>query len=332
MSDVSARWIPGLDPSTGALALPLWAAGALAALFVVFCALALARAGRDGAVGSVARIALVVVGAMVAWFFLEGSTGKYVASERHALEARVNALATRATTPGSPLACLDAMAGDTVESACERTLFATPETTASAVSYIATQISLLTDISVFVKRGNPEMAPLLANLRRAIEIDRYGIVAHVLATRDGCTAALCPALTFMRDSSRVTSNLTQGTYDQYVARYAAAWPAPGAPPAGGAPTAALPGMSGQPALASGASSLVAPGAAPGTARPELFFPSSESIPPVNIMTAEPAGQPESTGSTPPARTPPRRPSTAPKQAQPKQAPIDLNAAGAPPAQ
>ena len=72
MSDLIGRLIPGLDPLTGTLALPLWAAGALAALFVVFCVLAISRAGRDGAIGGVARIALVLVGAVLTWFFLEG--------------------------------------------------------------------------------------------------------------------------------------------------------------------------------------------------------------------------------------------------------------------
>ena len=118
MSDPLGGWIPGvsgLDPLTGTLTLPLWAAGALTALFVVFCALALSRAGRDGIVGGVARIALVLVGAVLAWFFLEGTTKQDAAAERRALEARAGVLATRATMPGSPLACLDAMAGDAVE-------------------------------------------------------------------------------------------------------------------------------------------------------------------------------------------------------------------------
>ena len=51
MSDSLGSWIPGLDPLTGTLTLPLWAAGALAALFVVFCVLAFSRAGREGMVG-----------------------------------------------------------------------------------------------------------------------------------------------------------------------------------------------------------------------------------------------------------------------------------------
>jgi hypothetical protein len=333
MANPLESWIPGLDPLTGSLTLPLWAAGAVTALFVVFCALALSRAGRDGIVGGVARLALVLVGAVLTWFFLEGTTRQDTAAERRALEARAGVLATRATMPGSPLACLDAMAGDTVERSCERSLFATPEAMASAVSYVAAQLSLFADVSEFVNRGNPDLEPLLASLRRAVETDRYGLVAHVLATRDDCTVERCPPLAMMRDASKLTANLKRGTYEFYVGRHSSVWPAAAAGPVAGTAPSAAPGAPGAQPLPQGASAAVSPAAQ----RPngDLFFPTSETIPPVNIMTAEP----ETTGSAP-ARTPPRRP--APKDQQPKsqkdqqskqRPPIDLNtaASGAPPA-
>jgi hypothetical protein len=334
MSDPLGSWISGvlgLDPLTGTLTLPLWAAGAFTALFVVFCALALSRAGRDGIIGGVARIALVLVGAVLTWFLLEGTTRQDAAAERRALETRAGVLATRATMPGSPLACLDAMAGDAVERSCERTLFATPEAMASAVSYVAAQLNLFADLSDSVSRGNSDLEPLLASLRRAVETDRYGLVAHVLATRDGCAAAQCPALALMRDASRVTANLTQRTYDLYVTRHSAVWPAPAPGPTAAAAPPTVPGARPMP---QGASAFVSPTAPrPPASGPELFFPSADSIPPINIMTAEPTGQPQTTGSAP-VRTPPKRP--AQKDQQPKAPPpIDLNAAargGAPPAQ
>jgi hypothetical protein len=329
MSDPLGGWIPGLDPLTGTLSLPLWAAGALTALFVVFCALALSRAGRDGIIGGVARIALVLVGAVLTWFLLEGTTKQDAAAERRALEARAGVLATRATMPGSPLACLDAMAGDAVERSCERTLFATPEGMASAVSYVAAQLNLFADLSDSVNRGNSELEPLLASLRRAVETDRYGLVAHVLATRDGCIADQCPALALMRDARRVTANLTQRTYDFYVTRHASVWPAPAPGPTADAGPASGPGAR---PLPQGASAFASPAAPrPPASGAELFFPSADSIPPINIMTAEPTGRPETTGSVP-VRTPPRRP--APKDQPKAPPPIDLKAAarGAPPAQ
>jgi hypothetical protein len=345
MTDPLGGWssrIFALDPSTGSLMLPLWVAGVLAALFVVVCAIAVSRVVRDGMTGGVGRVALVLIGAAaaLAWLSLQGKQDTI--AERHALEARAGVLATRAMMPGSPLACLDAMAGDAVEASCEQTLFASPGAMASAVSYVAAQFSLFADVSKFVKRGHPELEPLLASLRRAVESDRYGLVAHVLVTRDGCTSNQCPALALMRDAQRVSGNLTQGTYDLYVTRYSAAWPAPPTGPVANAAPAADGSMPGAPGAAQplppGASAFVSPGSPRTSATgAELFFPTSETIPPVNIMTAEPAGQPETTGSAPP-RTPPRRPAqkdhskqqAAQKDQSKQQAPIDLNAArGAP---
>lgn len=354
MSDPLKGWMSGifaLDPSTGSLTLPLWAAGALTALFVVICALALTRVVRDGMTGGGGRAAMVFGGVALAWLYVQGIILQNGAAERRALEARADGLATRATVPGSPLACLDALAGDTVDSACERTLFASPEGLASAVSYAAAQLSLFGDVSNFVNRGHSELKPLLAILRRAVESDRYGLVAHVLATRDGCTSMQCPALARMRDAGRVTGNLAQRTYDLYVTRHSAAWPAAGS----GSVASATPVTSAAAPVTSatgaaqppGESALASPGSPrpPGAGGPELFFPTSETIPPVNIMTAEPARAPETAASAP-VRTPPRRPAQKdqqpkpePKQAaqpkhEPKQAPIDLNAAarGAPPPQ
>jgi hypothetical protein len=316
MSDLIGRWIPGLDPLAGTLTLPLWFTGAIAALFVVFCALALSR---KGLAGGLVRITLVLLGVVLSWLWLEGTHRQNVAAERRALEDRIGALAARAMAPGSSLACLDAVAGDTVESACERALFATPEAAAAAVAYAAAQINLFAEVRNFVARGHSEMGSTLVGLRRAVEADRYGLVAHVLETRFGCTAAQCPALQLMRDPQRISTNLSQQTYQGHITRYAAAWPAaaPGAtaavPPSG--PPGAPP-----PSLA-GTSSAAAPGIrAPG---PDVFFPSADSIPPVSIMTAEPAGEPETTASAP-APIPPRRPAQAP--AQSKQGPVDLNSA------
>src|SRR5581483_3362850 len=129
--------IPGLDPVTGTFVLPLWAAGALSALFVVFCLLAFGRAGREGMIGAVGRISLVLIGAAVAWVALGRAAGTDVLAQRRALDARASELSARALMPGSALSCLDALAGEAVEASCEKALFASPEATAAAVSYVA---------------------------------------------------------------------------------------------------------------------------------------------------------------------------------------------------
>src|SRR6476646_4229237 len=156
MSDALGRFA-GLDLASGMLSLPLWMAGAIAAVFLVLTLLAFGRAGRAGPIGALARVALVVIGAGVTWFILEGAGRRDLAADRRALDTRAAELLTRAAMPGSALACLDASAGDTVEGACEKALFATPEATAAAVSYVSVQLALLADMTNHVARtrGSP---------------------------------------------------------------------------------------------------------------------------------------------------------------------------------
>ena len=335
MSDLIGRLIPGLDPVAGTVALPLWAAGAVAALFAVLCILAFGRAGREGTIGGLARLVLVFIGATLAWVGLEATSHQSRNAERLALDARLSELAARTAMPGSALGCLDGIAGDVVEAHCEKALFATPQAMAAAASYVATQLALLADAADFVSRGNPGYEPSLAQLRRALEADRYGLVAHVLA-RQGCTADQCSAFESLTDTTRISANLASRTYNSYVQRHATVWPAIAPSPVANLP-AAPPAFAASPALPAATSAYVAP-RVPG---PNVFFPSSNSIPPVSIMTSEPSSpESETTGAatgTPAAKrapAPPRRPAqSAPSAPQSSAPPIDLNAAaraGTPP--
>jgi len=76
-----------------------------------------------------------------------------------------------ALMPGSALACLDASAGELVEAACEKALFATPEAAAAAVAYVTAQLSLLADGSEFERRSGANYESALGRLRHAIETD-----------------------------------------------------------------------------------------------------------------------------------------------------------------
>ena len=70
--------------------------------------------------------------------------------------------------------------------ACEKALFGSAEAAAAAVSYAASQLTRLTAFgeSPAANRLTPE----LQALRRAVERDRYGLMAYVLVARDRCTA------------------------------------------------------------------------------------------------------------------------------------------------
>jgi hypothetical protein len=300
MSEILGR-IAGFEV-VGLPSLPVWMAGAAAALLVVVCVFSFSRAGRTDRVGVAARVALLLVGAGAGFLALEAWSRLDLRSERRELDARAHELFMRAALPGSAFACLDPLVGDVVESACEKAVFQTPEATAAALSYVAAELSLLADFTMHARRAGSEIPLALDNLRRSIEGDRFGLVARVLAVRDGCTPGNCPVFALLTDPGRIAVNLAGRSYELYVERHAAAWPAAAKSPvvaATGAGTGAGEGGEAQPAPAS-------------TPRSGLFFPSAASIPPVTIMNAEPQLPPETTGSTPP---------TAPSSAAPKQAPV-----------
>jgi hypothetical protein len=209
--------------------------------------------------------------------------------QRRALETRIMALDAQAVAPDTVLACIDGVLGDAVDAGCERAVFASPEAVAAASSYVAARLSLVND-GVRLGDRDPEAERALDRSRRALEQDRFGVVANVLAVRNGCSAERCDAFVLLRDSSRVRANLKDRTFDTTVARYAAAW---SARPARG-----------------GASSQ-----APTTPQPSagVNFPSAASIPPVSIMnTEQPAPSAGAATDPPTAATPPpgRRPAPA----------------------
>ena len=62
---------------------------------------------------------------------------------------RAETLNASALQPGRALACLDAVAGESTEAACEAKVFASPQSTAAAVAYTGAQLTLLADAQKF---------------------------------------------------------------------------------------------------------------------------------------------------------------------------------------
>jgi hypothetical protein len=205
--------------------------------------------------------------------------GRYFGGEQGALDTRASELTTHAFRPGSQLACLLGYAGDAVESSCENALFSSPEVTAGAVSYVAAQLSLLADGDNYLRRSIPSYGQALTSLRHAVEIDRFGFVAHVLSLRDGCTADQCRFFGLLQDTRRVRANLSEHTYESYVARHSARWQTAVTMPSASLSAAT---MATQP---SGGSDVNR------TSLAKLKFPSSASFPAVNIMDPEPSPAP-----------------------------------------
>jgi len=271
--------MPGFNAAMGTLTIPIWAAGAASAVFLVAVVLAVGRAGATALINTLFRIAVVAIAVYAGWVYLQRSTQQEHVAERRSLDERSAALMARAMAPGSALSCLDELAGETVEIACEKAVFASPEAVAAAVSYVTAKLALLTDGGEHARRVDAAYAPELVPMRAALELDRFGIVAHVLAGRGDCTVEKCDALIRFGDQSRVLANLREHTFEEQVTKYTASWNAPrvaseGPAVAATVPTGPLPQNLGP---------------APATVAPRYDFPSAQSIPQVNIMVPEPRG-------------------------------------------
>ena len=201
----------GIDPEFGASVLRLWVAAGGAALLVLFSVLAFLQPQRRLTSSPAARVGFVLAGAVlggvVAWAVVDRGFWSGGSAERRAFEMRAQQLNALAVAPGSPLACLDALAGDTVETACEKALFGSPASVAAASSYVAAQVTLFSSAATYAQRRGADVEDVVAPLRRSLETDRFGFVAHVLAIRDGCTGQNCKTLALFRDANRVRANL-----------------------------------------------------------------------------------------------------------------------------
>lgn len=255
-------WANSLDQVWRSPAFPMWLTLVAAGFFAVIVLITLLRAEKSVANGALTVITLLAVGVALA------ATARSFSSKVPGATDDDRSFST--ATAGLPaLACVDDLAGEAVLAACEKAVFGSPESTAAALAYAARQITRLTGFGD-VATANRNMTPEIEALRRAVEHDRYGLMAQVLVVRDHCTQFDCPAFRSLTDPSRVASNIGEHTYDSLVARYMIVWNAPAVAPAPAVPPVAalIPGMP--------------------TGRPtNAEFPSAASTPPVSIMTAEP---------------------------------------------
>jgi hypothetical protein len=317
-------WATSLDQLWHSLSFPMWLTLAAAGFFGIIVLITLLRAEKSVANGALTVITLLAVGIAVAAPIRGfGLGGRGASAETQSPQPMVAALPA--------LSCVDDLAGETVLAACEKALFGSPESVAAALSYAASQITRLTALGD-VAAANPGMTPELQMVRRAVERDRYGLMAYVLAARDHCTPSDCAVFRSLIDQHQIVANMDERTYDGRIARYAPLW---NAPAAAAAPVAML-----APTMPTG--------------RPtNAEFPTSASTPAVSIMTAEPGAPPapRAPASSAPANAPvpsPRPPSTmaptpatapalaaakkpaAPKSARPTNAPVQLAPAAAAP--
>ena len=256
-------WASSLDQIWRSPTFPMWLTLAAAGFFGIIVLITLLRAEKSVANGALTVITLlaiaVAVAATIRGFGPGGQSGSAESSSPQAMNVALPALS-----------CVDDLAGDAVLNACEKSLFGSAESSAAAVSYAASQITRLTGFGD-VAAANKNMTPELQALRRAVEHDRYGLMAYALMARDHCTPSDCAAFRALTDSHQIAANMDERVYEGIIVRYASTWNAP--PPSAPAPVAALiPGVpTGKPTNAE--------------------FPTAASTPPVSIMTPEPVAKP-----------------------------------------
>jgi hypothetical protein len=270
------NWASSLDDLWRTPNFPMWLTLAAAGFFGVIMVATLIRAEKSVANGALTVITLLAITVAVAATIRGFESGG---------QSSPQSLQRTATAPPA-LSCMDDLAGEAVLNACEKTLFASPESVAAAVSYAAFQIGRLNsfgDLMTAERNASPEVQAL----RRAVEHDRYGLIAYVLMSRDRCTQASCPVFASLSTNRQIASNMDQRVYENLITRYASAW---GAYPSGG-PTVV------------GALPTSIPTGKPTNAE----FPSASSTPPVSIMAPEP-------GASAPKPSPAARPTPAPAAA------------------
>ena len=168
-------WVTSLEQIWRSPTFPMWLTLAVAGFFGLIVIITLLRAEKSVANGALAVITLLAVGIAAAATirgFDSGSPG--MTAESRSLPPIIAALPA--------LSCVDDLAGEAVLAACEKALFGSAESAAAALSYAAMQITRLTAFSD-VAAANKNMTPELKALRRAIERDRYGLMAYALAVR-----------------------------------------------------------------------------------------------------------------------------------------------------
>src|ERR1700716_4455873 len=251
-------WTTSLDQLWGSPTFPMGLTLAAAAFFGIILLITLLRAEKSVANGALTVITLLAIG-IAAVAAMRG----FGPGDRGASGETRSSQQTSAVLPA--LSCIDDLAGETVLTACEKVLFGSPESIAAALSYAASQITRLTALGD-VAAANARMTPELQMVRRAVERDRYGLMAYVLAARDHCTPSDCAAFRALTDRHQIAANMNERTYEGLIVRYAPSWNAPAA----AAPVATL-----------------APSAPTGKPT-NAEFPTAASTPPISIMTPEPA--------------------------------------------
>ena len=200
------------------------------------------------------------------------------AAERRALLQRNAELDVGAVAPGSMLACLDGGAGEAIENACEKAVFADPQSAAAAVAYTGGAAGAAGGRrrACAARRWRLRSRRFRRHAPRASSSTATASPPMCWRPATAAPPSVAPAFALVRDTGALKANLKVHAFDSYVARYAAAWsktvptwPRSSRPRCRRSPARRRRRRPSQPVSS------------------RYDFPSAASIPPVSIMNAEP---------------------------------------------
>ncbi|MBR1246340.1 hypothetical protein JQ609_05270 [Bradyrhizobium sp. AUGA SZCCT0169] len=284
---MSWDWASSLDQIWRTPTFPMWLTLAAAGFLGIIVLITLLRAEKSVANGVLTVMTLLAIVVAVA------ATIRSFGPDGAVSSAATPVASVSAALP--QLSCIDDLAGDAVLNACEKTLFGSADSVAAAVTYAASQITRLTGFGDAATADKATSSDLQA-LRRAVERDRYGLMAYVLMARDHCTPAACAAFAALADKRQVVANMDERLYENLITRYAPSWNAP--------PLAAT-----SPGLLAGL-----PPSMPTGKPTNAEFPSAANTPPISIMNPEPPAA--RAAPAPAAANQPASPRPAPAAAAP----------------
>lgn len=215
-------WIAkALGIVTSNVTLPGWIvlAGAVLGALLVFLLLVRSEP-NENPLTLLVLIGILLGGMGVGTALLREAEKSRIAAEAADLEKRATALDEAAARSG--LGCLNA--DESLQAACEVTLFERPENVAAARGLIRARLALVDDAFTYVReRGATGLLERVAVWRRPLSLDPYGIVASVLLDQRSCTVSSCPQMAVIGNVDKITANMVENRYGTVVARYAPMW-------------------------------------------------------------------------------------------------------------
>lgn len=105
------------------------------------------------------------------------------------------------------MGCLEPDVGPAIVEPCETVLFGNPAALGLAHTYSAERLAFVADALKVKEPRSPTLEASVRHIQRALEQDRFGLVAYLLSAQRGCNQDHCDAFALLRDVGQLRRNL-----------------------------------------------------------------------------------------------------------------------------